>query len=513
MHIKKTITLVIFSFVLFINSIFCSTDPSIIVVFGASGDLTARKLIPAFYNLMREGHLSENTAIVGVGRNVYNEESFRQKMGEAIEKFSRTKQLDIAFWEHFKNKISYIQVSFDEDTGYDKLQEHLLKIDQDFGTQGNRLYYLSTPPSFFSLITEKLHEHQLIYNCENSKEKWSRVIIEKPFGSNLDTAIDLQQRISKYLQQSQIYRMDHYLGKEGVQNLFTLRFENALLEPIWNNEYIDNIQITLSEEIGIGTRASFWEETGALRDIFQNHLMQLLAIVAMEPPTTLNSQNIHTEKMKVLNAIRSFPLAELDNHVIRGQYGSGTIQGSPVVGYFQENGVLEASAAETFVAAKIYIDNERWNGVPFYIRGGKRLPKQTTEIVVTFKAPTNQSSNALFIRIQPNTGVFFRTLSKVPGLNRSVKPIVFGYGLDSFFGISSPEAYEKLIYDCIRGDRSLFVEAEEQFAAWRLLTPVLEYWRIHSSEKIPAYDAGTWGPSGADLLLMENGHEWTLLEK
>lgn len=456
-------------------------EPCAIVIFGATGDLTARKLLPALSNLAQGSHLSEHTAIIGFARGAHTDETFRKKMGAA-----------------FENKIFYHQADFEQDQGYENLQKLLLKIDQEIGTQGNRLYYLATQPSQFATIIKKLHEHQLLYDSSN--EKWSRVIIEKPFGHDLDSAMHLQEEITKYLDESQIYRMDHYLGKEGVQNLFTLRFESALFEPLWNSEHIDNVQITLSEEIGIGTRASFWEETGSLRDVFQNHLMQLLAIVAMEPPSSLSPHDIHTEKIKVLNAVRSFPT------VIRGQYGPGEIRGVNVPGYKQEKGVAENSSAETFIAAKFYIDNPRWEGVPFYIRGGKRLPVQTTEIAITFK----NHSNVLFIRIQPNAGVFLKTLSKVPALDKDTKPVVFGYHPDEYFKTSSPEAYEKLFYDCISGDSSLYVEGEEQLSAWRLLDPVLKGWK--TDEEIPTYEAGTWGPPSVDQMLQKNGHQWQLLD-
>jgi glucose-6-phosphate 1-dehydrogenase len=498
MNIYKTL---IFSLVIGIYATQLSAlqpGPCTIVIFGATGDLTARKLLPALHNLGYEGHLSEQTAIIGFARGQYTDETFRKKMGEAIA------PSNIDYWNQFENKIFYNQADFEQDQGYENLQKLLLKIDQELGAEGNRLYYLATQPSQFSTIIKKLHEHQLLYDSDY--ENWSRVIIEKPFGHDLDSAMHLQEEITKYLDESQIYRMDHYLGKEGVQNLFTLRFESAFFEPLWNGEHIDNVQITLSEDIGIGTRASFWEETGSLRDVFQNHLMQLLAIVAMEPPSSLNPPDIHTEKIKVLNAIRSFPAKEMGECVIRGQYGPGEIRGISVPGYKQEQSVSTNSSAETFLAAKLFIDNPRWAGVPFYIRGGKRLPVQTTEIAITFK---NQS-NVLFIRIQPNAGVFLKTLSKVPALDKEVKPVVFGYNPDRYFKKSSPEAYEKLFYDCIRGDSSLYVQGEEQLAAWRLLGPVLNDWK--GNEEIPTYDAGSWGPSSVDQMLQENGHQWQLLE-
>lgn len=487
--------------------------PCTIVVFGATGDLTARKLLPAIYNLAYDAHLSSHTAVVGFARGPHTHETFRQQMSKAIEQFSRIRTKDISFQNEFANKIFYNQSDFEQSQGYENLKKLLLDIDQNLGTEGNRIYYLATSPRYFSTIIEKLNEHGLIYNTND--KKWSKVIIEKPFGNDIASALRLHKDISKYLHKDQIYLMDHYLGKEGVQNLFTLRFENAFFEPLWNNKYIDNIQITLAEEIGIGTRASFWEETGSLRDVFQNHLMQLLTIIAMESPASLDASHIHEEKIKVLNAIRPFPLNKMENHVIRAQYGPGEIKGIKVPGYKQENGVLESSSAETFVAATIFIDNPRWQGTPFYIRGGKRLSKQTTEIVVTFKnsnlSDSQTTSNVLYIRIQPNASVFLKTMSKVPMLNKSTAPVLFGYSTDSFFKISSPEAYEKLFYDCIIGDHSHFVTAEEQLAAWELLTPVIDYWKSHP-ETMEIYDAGTWGHSHADEILEEHGHQWHLLE-
>ena len=489
--------------------------PCAIVIFGATGDLTARKLLPAIYNLAHEGHLSESTAVVGFARGEHTHETFRQCMQEAIHQFSRTQPLDLDFWQRFKNQIFYHPSNFENDQGYENLKKLLANIDQELGTQGNRIYYLATPASQFSIIIKKLSEHQLIYDSNEANQTWSKVMIEKPFGSDLESAIHLQQDISQYLDENQIYLMDHYLGKEGVQNLLTLRFENTVFEPLWNNQCIDNIQITLSEEIGIGSRAHFWEETGSLRDVLQNHVMQLLALIAMEPPTSLKASHIHTEKIKVLNAIRPFSLKEIDHQMIRAQYGSGVINGISVPGYKQEKGVSAHSSAETFIATTLFIDNARWQGIPFYIRVGKRLPKQLTEIVINFKhrSPGSEASptNALFIRIQPQAGLFLKTLSKVPMLNKSTQPVLFGYRSDAFFKTSSPEAYEKLFYDCIRGDQSLYVQAEEQLAAWRLFSPVLHEWQLQSVN-MPHYEAGTWGPTSAEQMLRERGHQWQLLE-
>jgi glucose-6-phosphate 1-dehydrogenase len=487
-------------------------DPSVIVIFGATGDLTARKVLPAIYNLAEDDNLSENSVVVGIGRREYTDLTFREQVREAIDKFSRNKVSE-TFWSTLKKKIFYHRVNFESDEGYEDLRQFLLKIDRDFGTRGNRLFYLATQPSSFSKIVEKLHHHQLIYDVKTLKEKWSKVMLEKPFGHDLDSAIQLQMQIAKYLDESQIYRVDHYLGKVGVQNLYTLRFENIFFEPIWNNRYIDNVQITMSEQIGIGSRVRFWEETGLLRDIFQNHLLQLLSLVAMERPHSSHPKDIRREKIKLLHAIRPFPSERIDKYVIRGQYGAGKINGADVPGYRQEKDVPQDSIVETFVAAKMFIDNERWERVPFYVRSGKRLAAQTTEIIVTFKedASMHRLPNALMIRIQPNPGVFMRMISKTPGLGVKIDPVVTGYQLDPYFGKSSPEAYEKLLFDCLQGDHSAFVDAEEQIAAWHLLAPVIAHWKT-SSTSFPIYVAGTWGPEEADALLSNDGRTWQLTE-
>ncbi len=491
-----------------------SISPCVFVVFGATGDLTARKLLPAIYNLAYEGSLSE-FALVGFARGENTHEGFRKKMEEALNQFSRTKPVDPVFWNHFKSKVFYHRSEFENDAGYESLKFFLTQLDQKFGTQGNRIFYLATQPSYFPKIIAKLKEHGLIDEINSHSQAWSRVMIEKPFGYDLESALQLQKQISQFLDESQIYRIDHYLGKEGVQNLMALRFENRIFEPIWNCQEIDNIQITLAEEIGIGSRARFWEETGTLRDVFQNHLMQLLALIAMELPIDFNSDSIHREKIRVLEAIRPFPVLEIKKYVIRGQYGPGWIKDSRVLGYREEKGVSTTSTVETFAALKLFIDNDRWKGVPFYIRGGKRLPKQTTEIAITFKQPfvfQDQYSHVLFIRIQPNAGIFLKTKSKVLGLYNDLQPLVFGYQPDGAFGQSSPEAYERIIFDCIRGDDSLFVKIEEQMAAWRLLTPVLNDWKKHVPHDFPNYEAGTWGPKAADHML-NLGQQWQLLEK
>ncbi len=495
--------------------------PCILVIFGATGDLTARKLFPAIYNLEREGQLPKHFACVGFARREKSHDAFRQEMEEAINQFSRVKPVDPNVWNLFADKIFYHQSDFDDDERYEALHSFLEELDKKFGTKGNRVFYLSTQPSFFPVITEKLHQHRLIYDPSQVKDRWSRVIIEKPFGHDTESAVELQSHITRFLDERQIYRIDHYLGKETVQNLLVFRFANSIYESLWNHNYIDHVQITVGEEIGIGSRGRFFEEAGILRDIVQNHMMQLLSLVALEPPVNLHAEAIRDEKVKVLESIRPIDLNHFSHHVVRGQYDTGFINGKEVKGYREEDNVAEDSSVETFVALKLYVDNWRWAGVPFYMRAGKRLPKRATEIAITFKdvpgilfqQNTNTlSPNVLVIRIQPNEGISLRFNSKVPGLSDlSIQPVKMDFRYGTYFGLVPPEAYERLILDCILGDGTLFARGDEVLASWRLLSPVLERWQEAPASNFPNYQAGTWGPKEADELLAREGHKWRLM--
>jgi glucose-6-phosphate 1-dehydrogenase len=445
---------------------------------------------------------------------------FRDEMLEAVNEFSRTKPVDKDLWETFSEQIFYHRSDFHEDEGYETLKTFLHDLDNRFGTKGNRVYYLSTQPSFFPLVTEKLKEHDLVYDHNTVHDKWSRVIIEKPFGHDLQSAQELQNHLMKFLDEEQIYRIDHYLGKETVQNLLIFRFSNPIFESIWNNHHVDNIQITVSEDIGIGTRGKFWEEAGLLRDIVQNHMMQLLSLVAMEPPTSTKAKAIRDEKVKVVESIRPFPEQELDKFMIRGQYGSGYSNGAPVKGYRDEDNVDPKSHVETFAAMELFIDNWRWAGVPFYLRAGKRLPKRVTEIAILFKdAPgflfhsqtTKLEANTLVIRIQPDEGISLKMNCKVPGLTNPIQPVKMDFRYGSFFGATPPEAYERLICDCMVGDSTLFARVDEVMASWRLFTPVIEKWANEKSPNFPNYQAGTWGPSDAEKLLARDGRKWRVM--
>lgn len=494
-------------------------DPCIFVIFGATGDLTARKLLPALYNLAREGQLPKNFACVGFARRAKSIDEFREEMFEAVSLYSRSKPIDEHLWDQFKEQIFYLESSFDEDGGYEKLRLYLNELDKRLGTKGNRIYYLSVQPSYFPLVVEKLNKHGLVYPTTSNQKKWSRVIIEKPFGEDTDSAIKLQQDLIQHLSESQIYRIDHYLGKETVQNILVFRFGNSFFESLWNNMHIDNVQITVAEEIGIGTRGRFWEEAGMLRDMVQNHVMQLLTLIAMEPPTNMRPNSIHNEKVKVLEAIRPFPDDKIDHFVVRGQYKAGTIKGEKAIGYRQEENVDPKSDVETYVAMQLFIDNWRWDGVPFFIRAGKRLPKRATEIAIVFKRTpgffytennTPLEPNVLVIRIQPDEGSSITINCKVPGLSQIVQPVKMDFQYGSYFGAAPPEAYERLICDAIAGDKTLFARDDEVLKSWELLTPILKHWQNNPPKDFPNYEAGSWGPKEATDLLNRNGKTWVL---
>lgn len=494
-------------------------DPCILVIFGATGDLTSRKLMPALYNLSKELQLPQEFACVGFARREKTHEMFRKEMQEAVTQFSRSKPLNEAVWHDFSERIFYHISEFDDDEGYSNLNKLCHDLDKKFGTRGNRIFYLSTQPSFFPVIVEKLHQHRLIYRSEEEGGPWSRVVIEKPFGRDYPSAVQLQHHIEHHLHESQVYRIDHYLGKETVQNLLVFRFANSIFESLWNSQHIEHVQITVGEEIGIGSRGRFFEEAGMLRDIVQNHMMQLLSLVAMEPPVNLQADSIRNEKVKVLESIRPIRDEDFDLHVVRGQYGPGHIEQTAVKGYREEDNVAKDSSVETFVALELFIDNWRWAGVPFYLRAGKRLPKRTSEIIITFKEvpgvlfsdllqDKKSDTNVLIIRIQPNEGISLNVNCKVPGSGSPIRPVKMDFHYGTYFGQSSPEAYEKLILDCILGDSTLFARSDEVLASWRLLTPILERWAKEPAEDLPNYAAGSWGPEAANDMLAREGRAW-----
>lgn len=495
-------------------------DPCIVVIFGATGDLTGRKLAPALYNLGREGLLPPNFACVGFARREKTNEQFREELKKDIGSYSRVKPIEAPFWENFQEQIFYHRSEFDDDAGYASLAKLLNQLDGRFSTRGNRIFYLSVQPKFFPLIIEKLRQHNLISDPHNAANPWSRVIIEKPFGHDLPSAANLQTDISRSLDESQIYRIDHYLGKETVQNLLVFRFANSIFESLWNYKHIDHVQITVAEDIGIGTRGHFFEEEGLLRDILQNHMMQLLSLVAMEPPVSLSAGAIRDEKVKVLQSIRPLSKNDFEQAVVRGQYGPGYINGQSVIGYRQEKDVSPQSNVETFIAMRLFIDNWRWAGVPFYLRGGKRLPKRTTEIAITFKnAPgvlfqqggRRNDPNVLAIRIQPDEGISMKINCKVPGPSSPIQPVKMDFRYGSYFGQSPPEAYERLIWDCILGDSTLFARSDEVLQSWKICTPILQHWADHPSQDFPNYASGSWGPKKAEEMMAKDGRSWRIL--
>lgn len=495
-----------------------NVDPCTVVIFGATGDLTGRKLAPALYNLAKDGMLPANFACVGFARRDKTNEVFREEFKKDVCEFSRTQPLDDAVWNNFAASLFYHRSEFDSDEGYEKLKEFLTQLDSRHATRGNRVYYLSVQPKFFPVIIEKLSQHGLIYDPQKTKDRWSRVIIEKPFGHDTASANALQADISKYLAESQIYRIDHYLGKETVQNILVFRFANAIFESLWNYKHVDQVQITVAEDIGVGTRGVFFEEEGLLRDVVQNHMMQLLTLVAMEPPVSLQADAIRDEKVKVLKSVRHFTDEDFKAHIVRGQYGPGFIAGKNVPGYRQEANVNPQSNVETFVAARLFIDNWRWAGVPFYLRAGKRLPKKGTEIAVIFRdAPgvlfnlqgRKNDPNVLALRIQPDEGIAMKINCKVPGPSSPIQPVKMDFRYGSYFGQSPPEAYERLIWDCIMGDSTLFARVDEVEESWQIFTPLLEFWAKNPSQNL--YPAGSWGPKLADEMMSKEGKSWRIL--
>jgi len=492
-------------------------EPNIVVIFGASGDLTKRKLLPALYNLELERLLPNSFAIIGVARRPIGDEAFRAQMLEGINTFSRNKPADPSVWESFSKSITYCDGEFDKPETYDKLKAALDKIDKERGTGGNRLFYLATAPEYFPVILNKLGEHGL---AKSPTGGWVRVIVEKPFGRSLATAQELNRTVHANFDENQIYRIDHYLGKETVQNILALRFANGIFEPLWNRNYIDHVQITVAEAVGVEGRGGYYETSGVIRDMIQNHILQVSTLVAMETPSAIDANSVRDEKLKVVKSIRPVPLDHIDEYVIRGQYGSGSSGGKPVPGYRQEPSVAPTSNTETYVAFKYFIDNWRWAGVPFYLRSGKRLPKRVTEIAIQFKqAPLqlfgrgaeSMQPNLLALRIQPDEGIALRFGSKVPGQAMTVRPVKMDFRYGASFGGEPPEAYERLQLDCMLGDATLFTRADEVEAAWTLIDPVIKHWEANPPADFPNYEAGSWGPKTSDEMMEKDGRAWRRL--
>ncbi len=488
-------------------------DPCTVVLFGATGDLAHRKVIPALYQLWRTDLLPHEFQVLAIGRREYDDSTFRAEIHASLEKYSRMLPLDEDAWQSFSERITYQRCDFEDPDAFDDLAARLETLDAQFGTRGNRLHYLATQPSQFADIVAQLGRVGLDH--ERHDGGWRRIVIEKPFGHDRDSARRLNREVAKTFRESQVYRIDHYLGKETVRNLLVFRFGNGIFEPLWNRRYVDHVQITVAESIGIENRGSFYEQTGAVRDVVQNHLLQLVSLVAMEPPARFEADALRDEKVKVLRAISSDPLEAVD--AVRGQYGPGWVAATKVPGYRQEEEVDPTSETETFVAARLTIDDWRWSGVPFYVRTGKRMPKRATEIAIQFRevphrlfkeAGISPGANLLAIRIQPDEGIMLRFGAKVPGLRLDIRAVTMDFTYGSAFSVDSPDAYETLILDALQGDASLFTRADETEEAWDIVDPVIEAWADEGPPDFPNYDAGTWGPEAAEELLARDGRRW-----
>jgi glucose-6-phosphate 1-dehydrogenase len=488
-------------------------DPCVVIVFGASGDLFQRKVGPAIYNLAREGRLSEKAAFIGFGRTEFSDEAFREHLRESLNAYSRETPVEEDVWQELARRFFYQQGSYDDACAHEALAERVAEVDEQFQVGGGRLHYLAIPPHLVENIVTHLHQVGLLERrspVQEQEQGAMRVVLEKPFGRDLESARELNQILDHQLEESQIFRMDHYLGKETVQNLLVLRFANAILEPVWNSRYVRHVHVTVAENDGIGSRAGYFESAGALRDVMQNHVLQLLALFTMEAPASLEADAIRDEKAKVLRCLRRFEEEDLHCSVVRGQYGRGEVDGEEVCSYREEEGVDPQSSMETFVALRTYIDNWRWSGVPFYLATGKRLPVKLTEVAVEFKevpqvlfganGEGGLETNLLKIRVQPDENVMLRMNTKIPGMALKSRAAEMNFPYGSVYGSASPEAYERLVLDAMAGNATLFTRRDEIELAWDFVDPILNYWDRTDPPVFPNYESGTWGPiSGSDF--------------
>jgi glucose-6-phosphate 1-dehydrogenase len=489
--------------------------PTSLVIFGATGDLAHRKLLPALYNLAHEGALPERFELIGVARREQGHEDFAEVVKESIERFSRQKP-DPDVLNGLLQDIRYLPGTFDDDNVYTELDHTLKEFDEQAGRPMNRVFYLSTAPEFFPLIAGKIGDAGLT-RCEKAE---TRIVIEKPFGANLASAQALNTQLLEVFQESQIFRIDHYLGKETVQNLMALRFANTLFEPVWNRNFVDSVQITAAEDIGIEGRAGYYDHAGALRDLVQNHMLQLLALLTMEPPASFEANRVRDEKVKVLESIVPPEVEEVASMAIRGQYATGEVQGKKVAGYTEEDGVPKDSRTETYAALRLAVSNWRWAGVPFYLRTGKRLARKVTEIVVTLKPVPHMAfqstgsvgvqQNQIILMVQPDEGVSVSVGAKIPGARMRIRPVHMEFHYGTSFVSQSPEAYERLILDAMRGEATLFTRNDEIEALWGIIDPVLTAWADDPTSDIPQYEPGSQGPGEADKLL-DQAHAWRRL--
>ena len=496
-----------------------NTNPScIMVIFGAAGDLTKRKLIPALYNLKKANLLSESFAMIGVARTVMDDEEFRQRLRDDVNEFA-TEEIEEETWKWLAERLHYLSGDFDDPQTCVRLKTRLDEIDRERNAGGNYAFYLATAPKYFARVVESLGTAGL---TQENDRQWRRVIVEKPFGSDVESAKQLNRDLMQVLREDQIYRIDHYLGKETVQNIMVFRFGNGIFEPIWNRRYIDSVKITAAEQVGVEQRGGYYEGAGALRDMVPNHLLQLVTLTAMEPPISFKANAVRDEQVKVLHAIQCPAAEEAGRRAVRGQYGAGTIDGKSEPAYRSEPNVAPDSNVETFVALKLLIDNWRWADVPFYLRTGKRLATRDTEIAITFKrapfmlfrdTPVDRlSGNRLVLHIQPDEGVSLRFGAKVPGAILNIGPVDMDFDYEDYFGHVSSTGYERLLHDCMIGDATLFQRADQVEAGWAVVAPIQQAWANPAPVDFPNYEAGTWGPKAADELLERDGRKWEQTE-
>ena len=488
-------------------------EPCTVVLFGASGDLAKRKVIPAMYDLATHKALGPRYAIVGFARTAMSEETLRTNLGEAAKSISEVGPIDPKLWSDFASNIFYCPGDYNSPESYVQLAKRLTEIESAKNLGGNRLFYLSTPPEVYPDIVRQLGKAGLAR--PSSANSWVRIIIEKPFGRDLASAKELNQIVLGVFDEKQVYRIDHYLGKDTVQNLLVLRFGNGIFEPLWNRNYVDHVQITAAETLGVERRGGFYETAGALRDMIQSHVLQLTSLVAVEPPAAFDATAVRNEKIKVLQSIRPFNLEMVAQSVVRGQYAPGNAGDKPLPGYREEQGVNVASKTETFVAAKLLIDNWRWAGVPFYLRTGKRLAKRTTEIMIQFRCAPHivfrereVAPNRLVLNIQPDEGISVSFGAKRPGTEMSIGNVNMHFSYKEGFGDSTRSAYATLLNDCVRGDATLFDRGDSVEAAWSLVDPILDVWSAARTAPVPQYPSGSWGPKESDLLLERDGRQW-----